>query len=127
MIRIVIADDTPEFLQFLVALLEGEFDVRATAADGNSALEAVRTFNPDVAVLDLEMPGLNGIEVTQELIKGTRYPAIVICSVHRDQEFVETAMSSGAHGYVSKTDCARDLPLAIRAAARGQQFRSPAA
>ncbi len=123
-IRVILADDSPEYLLMLVALLEGAFDLAATATEGKSALEVIRRFNPDVAVLDLEMPGLNGIEVTQELMKDARYPAVVICSVHQDQEFVEAAMSAGALGYVFKTDCARDLPVAIRAAARGRQFRS---
>ncbi len=125
--RVILADDSPEFLLTLVALLESTFDVAATAADGNSALKVIRKFSPDVAVLDLEMPGLNGIEVTQELMKDTRYPAVVICSVHQDQDLVEAAVHAGALGYVVKSVCARDLPVAIRAAARGQQFRSPEA
>ena len=70
-------------------MLGAEFDVVATAENGKLALECVRCYKPDVAVLDLEMPILNGIEATRELRKLGPTPAVVICSVESDREIVE--------------------------------------
>ncbi len=121
-LRIVVADDSTAFLQILVVLLQEEFSVVATAADGKAALQTIREFTPDVAVLDLEMPGLNAIEITRELMKQSERPAVVICSVHRDQVLIDSARKAGVLGYVFKTDSARDLNLAVRTAATGQTF-----
>jgi two-component system chemotaxis response regulator CheB len=85
-LRIVVADDNADFLRKLVSVLETEFDIVATAPDGESALERIRSCRPDVVVLDLEMPGLNGIEVSSELSKHNPRPAIVICSVESDPD-----------------------------------------
>jgi DNA-binding NarL/FixJ family response regulator len=122
--RIVLADDNEEFLAKFSSLLGTEFEIVATASDGKSALECIKAFEPDVAVLDLEMPLLNGIEVTRELMKHTSSPAIVICSVETDAEIVQAAREAGARGYVHKSRVVQDLPLAVRAIARGEFFES---
>jgi len=70
-LRIVVADDNTAFLAKIVSVLTTEFEVVATAADGRSALECIRLYRPNVAVLDLEMPGLNGLEVTRELAESS--------------------------------------------------------
>jgi DNA-binding NarL/FixJ family response regulator len=124
-LRIVVADDNAAFLAKLVSVLATEFEVVATAADGRSALECIRVSQPNVVVLDLEMPGLNGIEVTRELAKSPSSPAVVICSVEKDPEIVEAVRQAGALGYVFKARVAEDLIVAVKSVARGQSFVSP--
>lgn len=123
-LRIVAADDSPIFLEKLVSLLQVEFEVMKTASDGKSTLEIVLNCQPDVAVLDLEMPGLNGLDITRELMKVRPRPAIVICSVERDLAVVDAALKAGALGYVFKASAARDLTAAVKAVARGQSYVS---
>jgi DNA-binding NarL/FixJ family response regulator len=123
-LRIVVADDSPSFQEKLVSILEIEFDVVKTATDGKSALEIIINCQPDVVVLDLEMPGLNGIEITRELMKYDPRPAIVICSVEHDLEVVDAALKAGALGYVFKARAARDLNAAVKSVSRGQSFVS---
>jgi CheY-like chemotaxis protein len=94
-LRIVVADDNPAFLAKLVSVLATEFEVVATSADGKSALECIRLWQPNVVVLDLEMPEFNGIEVARELNKSPSSPAIVLCSIENDPEIVEAAQRAG--------------------------------
>jgi DNA-binding NarL/FixJ family response regulator len=123
-LRIVAADDSPTVLEKLISILEIEFEVVKTASDGRSSLEIILRCRPDVAVLDLEMPGLNGLEITKELMKHNPRPAIVICSVENDSDVVDAVLKAGALGYVFKTRAARDLNSAVKAVARGQSFVS---
>ena len=123
-LRLIVAEDHPAFLQELVSLLGKDFDVVATANDGRSALEAARRYSPDVAVLDLSMPLLNGIEVARELAKDPVRPSVVICSIEREPEIVEAALESGVLGYVFKQNISKDLVAAVRAAAQGETFVS---
>jgi DNA-binding NarL/FixJ family response regulator len=125
-LRIIVADDTPAFLRELTSLLEAEFDVVATAADGKSALELIRRYKPDVVVLDLGMPVLSGLEVTRELAKSSFGPPVVICSVETDPEVVEAAQQAGAIAYVFKIRVQKDLMLALKSAIQGKSFVSPA-
>jgi DNA-binding NarL/FixJ family response regulator len=122
--RIVIADDNLAFLRQFASLLQNEFDIVAAIADGGLALEAIRSLRPDVAVLDLKMPVLDGIQVTKRLKEESHCPGVVICSIEDGQEFVETAQYAGALGYVFKTRIARDLVAAVRLAAEGRSFVS---
>jgi DNA-binding NarL/FixJ family response regulator len=124
-LRVVVADDNSDVRRRFVSLLEKEFDVVATAENGQSALECIRSYRPDVVVLDLQMPILNGIEVARELANLTPTPAIVICSVEDDPEFVQAAQEAGALGYVFKIRMAQDLIAAVKSVARGQSFVSP--
>jgi DNA-binding NarL/FixJ family response regulator len=123
-LRVVVADDNRAVLDQLVSILETEFEVVCTAEDGHSALECARRHGPDVVVLDLEMPVLNGIQATRELRKLSSPTAIVICSVEKDPEIVEAARQAGALGYVFKTHMARDLIAAVKSAARSEPFTS---
>lgn len=123
-LRIVIADDNAAFLHQMNTLLASEFDVAAIAEDGRMALAKTLQHRPDVVVLDLEMPFLNGIEITRELRKLTPAPAIVICSVESDEEIIDVAREVGALGYVFKKHLARDVVAAVKCAARGFPFVS---
>lgn len=122
--KIVIADDNAAFLHQMNALLGAEFDVVATAEDGRMALAKTLQHRPDVAVLDLAMPFLNGINITRELRKLTPAPAIVICSAESDEDIVDAAREAGAVGYVFKKLLIRDLVAAVKCAVRGMPFVS---
>jgi two-component system nitrate/nitrite response regulator NarL len=121
---VIVAEDNPGVLRQLVSLLEIEFEIVATAENGQTALECIRRCRPDVVVLDLEMPVLNGIEVTRELKEFAPSPGIVICSVETDQEIVDAAQHAGAACYVFKTRMSRDLVPAVKCAANGESFVS---
>ena len=125
-LRLAVADDNADVLSELISVLETEFDVVVTATDGKSALEGIRRCSPDVVVLDLKMPGFNGIEVTRELSNHARRPAVVICSVECDPEIIEAAREAGALGYVFKARIRKDLVAAVKSVVRGQSFVSPA-
>jgi DNA-binding NarL/FixJ family response regulator len=112
-LRVVVADDHP---------MGAKCEVIATASDGKSALQCISELDPDVAVLDLSMPGLSGLEVTRELMSNGRKPAVVICSAHVMPEIVEAIREAGASGFVSKHRCTQDLLPAIEAAASGQSY-----
>ena len=124
-LRVLVADDNSAFLKKITSLLAGEFDVVATATDGNSALDLIRRYVPDLAVLDLGMPGLNGIEVMQELAKSSQDPPVVICSVETDPDIVEAARRAGALAYVFKIRVHKDLILAMKSVLQGKSFVSP--
>jgi two-component system, NarL family, response regulator DegU len=123
--RLLVADDHPAFLKKLVLLLTTNFDVVATAADGNAALALIRRYVPDLAVLDLDMPGLNGIEVTRELAKSSKDPPVLICSVTTDTDVVEAARQAGALAYVFKTRIEQDLILAVKSVLQRKPFPLP--
>jgi DNA-binding NarL/FixJ family response regulator len=119
-----VADDNPAFLREVTSLLAAEFEVVATATDGNSALDLIRRYKPDLVVLDLGMPALNGIEVSRELAKSSSSPPVVICSVETDPEIVEGARQAGALAYVFKLRVQKDLILAVKSALQGKPFVS---
>jgi DNA-binding NarL/FixJ family response regulator len=123
-LRVVIAEDNPGVLRQLVALLASEFEIVGQAENGKSALECILRQRPDVVILDLQMPFLNGLEVTRELKKITPIPAAVICSVQSDNETVEAALEAGASCYVFKSRMATDLGDAVKSAARRESFVS---
>jgi DNA-binding NarL/FixJ family response regulator len=125
-LRVIVADDNPAFLRELTSLLAAELDVVATAADGKSALNVIRHYKPDVVVLDLQMPELDGAQVTRELAKHPHTPPVVICSVETDPEVVEAARQAGAVAYVFKMRVHKDLLLAVKSAVQGKPFVSPA-
>ena len=123
-IRVVAVDDSRPVLRQLIYLLQTEFHVIGSAENGRMALNVIQNTQPDIVVLDLEMPVLSGIEVTRELRKVGASPAVVICSVETDPEIVEAALQAGALGYVSKIRMNQDLVKAVKLAARGESFVS---
>ena len=123
-LRIVVADDNTKMLLALIAALSTEFDVIATATDGRSALNYIERLQPAVAVLDLNMPELNGIEITREVVRKGLASKIVICSVENDEELIATALAAGARGYVLKARMNKDLVSAVLCAACGESFVS---
>jgi len=126
-ITIVLVDDHRIVREGLHALLEAEadFDVIGEAGDGLSALELVRKLNPNVLVLDLMMPGLNGLEVARQLSKQTPLTKIIILSMYDDEGFVLEALSNGVSAYVLKDAGSPDLVQAIREVKDGHRYLSP--
>lgn len=127
MTTIVLADDHQLVRQGLRALLEVESDLRVIgeAGDGLEAVRLVERLNPNVLVLDLMMPGINGLEVTRQLKKSSLQTAIVILSMYADEAYVLGALGNGASAYVLKDSNASDLVHAVREVAAGRRYLSP--
>ena len=123
-LQIVVADDNTIMLLALVSALSVEFEVVATATDGRSALTHIERLQPAVAVLDLNMPELNGIEITRRIVRMRLASSVVICSVENDPELIAATLEAGALGYVFKPKLYKDLAIAVRCAASGQSFVS---
>jgi len=125
--RILLADDHRIFLDGLCALLdqEPELEVIGKVSDGNNAVRLTRERAPDVVVMDLTMPEMNGIEATR-LITGERPAVKVLClSMHADRGFVMGALEAGASGYVLKDGAKEELLQAIRTVRKDQVYLSP--
>lgn len=127
-IRVLLAEDHELVRSGIRALLqrvEG-IEVVAEAGDGREALKLVATHHPDVVLLDITMPELNGLEVTTRLAKQHPHTRTLIVSMHRDEEYVAQALRAGAAGYLLKDSGSSELELAVRAVARGDRYLSPA-
>jgi DNA-binding NarL/FixJ family response regulator len=127
-IRIMLVDDHNVVRRGLAALLEmeGGFDVVAEAEDGETALRRAGEVQPDVVMLDLSMPRLNGLETARRLRRQLPQIQVLVLSMHEDEEFVAQALQAGAGGYVLKRSMEEELFLALRAVASGNVFVSPA-
>jgi DNA-binding NarL/FixJ family response regulator len=117
--RVVLADDNKALLDSVRELLAEEFDVVATAADGQAAFEAARAHRPEAVVLDISMPIAGGLEVARRLSALPDPPQIVILSVHEGREFLDAARDAGASGYVFKRNASTDLIRVLRESLAG--------
>lgn len=124
-IRVVLADDHRAMLDRVEKLLGTECSIVASATDGRQAIEATRNLKPDVLVLDISMPILDGFEVARQLQADNTDVRIVFLTVHEDPEFVHEVLSVGALGFVAKSCIASDLLFAINEAYAGRSFTSP--
>ncbi len=124
-IRVLLADDHEAMLDRVADLLAGECDVIGTAIDGRQALDAAKHLKPDVLVLDISMPVMNGIETVHCLKEAEVKTRIVFLTVHDDPDFAREALETGALGYVIKPRIASDLLTAIKEAHAGRSFVSP--
>jgi two-component system, NarL family, response regulator NreC len=127
-LRVLLADDHAIVRRGLKSLLETEpgLTVVAEAADGLDAIRLAEEHDPDVAILDVGMPKLNGIEVAARLQKLRRPPHVIILSMHADESYIIRALSAGARAYLLKDATDEDLIPAVRAVASGKPFFSPA-
>ena len=123
--RILLADDHKEIRDRAIRLLEPEFEVVGTVADGCELLKATGQMKPDVCVIDISMPQLNGIEAAIRLRESGSEVKIVFLTVNEDPDFVRAALRTGALGYVVKSRMATDLCAAINGAIGGHLFVSP--
>lgn len=123
-IRVLLADDHQAVLQRVCGLLGEDFDIVGTVNNGRDAVVAALRLNPDVLVIDISMPILNGLQAAQQLRTAKQATKVVFLTVHTDEDFVAAALSAGAAGYVTKSDVATDLVPAISEALAGRIYVS---
>ena len=124
-IRVVVADDHREVIDRVRQTLDDRFEVVDAVENGQQAIDAVRRLDPDVLVIDIAMPVLNGLEATRRMRNLSCPTKIVILTVHEDRDFAEAALTAGALAYVTKARLVKDLVLAINQALQGNTFVSP--
>ena len=126
-IRILIADDHPLFRDGMHGLLDSVPDTKVVgeATSGEEAVSQAATLQPDVILMDIKMPGINGIAATREILAASPHIGILMVTMLEDDESVFAAMRAGARGYVLKGANQADILLAIRAVARGEVIFGP--
>jgi DNA-binding NarL/FixJ family response regulator len=125
-LRVVIADDHPPYRAGLARMLrENGIDVVAEVSNGEAAIRTVEETEPDVVVMDLNMPGLSGLEATRRLLEEAPSTVVLVLSVSAQGDDVTEAMEAGAHGYLLKDGPLEEVVAGIRAAAAGQTLISP--
>lgn len=122
--RVFLADDLQDIGERVKELLKKDFDIVGSAQNGQEAIQAATVLNPDLLVLDISMPGLDGIQVASRLRESGCKSKVVFLTMHEDRDYVEAAFSVGALGYVVKSRIASDLIPALQSALRGQKFTS---
>jgi DNA-binding NarL/FixJ family response regulator len=127
-IRVLIADDHTLVRAGLRALLSGlpDIEVVAEAGDGRQALECIKEYQPDVALIDIAMSGLNGLEAASRAKQDFPSVRVIMVSMHANEEYVLQSLRIGADGYLLKDASAPELEIAIRAVIRGERYLSPA-
>src|SRR5215469_1741869 len=127
-IRVLLADDHKLIRSGLRLVIEQQSDLAVVgeADDGRQAVDMVRSLKPDAVVVDIGMPNLNGIEACYQITQSNPGVAVVMLSMHNDESYVLRALKAGARAYLLKDSAEADLVRAIRAAAEGKSFFSPA-
>lgn len=128
-IKVLLVDDHAMFRAGIRALLEaeGRVEVVGEAASGDEAVDRVRELKPDVVVMDLAMPGSNGLEATRRINALGLDTAVLVLTVHAEEEYLVPVVEAGASGYLTKTSADTDLLEAIKVVSRGQVFLPPSA
>src|SRR5438046_4891131 len=116
-LRIFVADDHEVVRKGLVSLLQAQpnWSICGEAADGHEAVEKAQRSKPDVVILDVGMPRLNGLEATRQLLKANPEAKVLILTLHESDQMVREVLNAGARGFVLKSDAARDLVFAVDA------------
>lgn len=124
MIRILIADDHEVVRKGLIAVLSqrSDWEVCGEASDGREAVRLATNFQPQVAILDLSMPGLNGLEATRQIRHDAPQTEILVFSMYEDEQFVHDVLAAGARGYLLKSDVATQLITAVETVARHKPY-----
>lgn len=127
-ITVLIADDHPLIRQGLRQAVESIAGLRVVAevADGQQALDQLRGLKPQLALLDIDMPGLSGLRVAAQARDEGLTTRIIFITVHREESFLERALETGAQGYILKDATAAEIALGIQTVANGQPYISPA-
>lgn len=128
MITVVIADDHPVFREGMRGMLEAaeDMEVVGEATTGNEAVEVVMQHTPNVVLMDLKMPGLNGVEATRSIVQSLPGVYVLVITMFEDDSSVFAAMRAGARGYVLKDAAREEILRAIRAVSHGEAIFSPA-
>jgi len=127
-IRVLIADDQPvirDGLAMLLGLLD-DVEIVATAADGIEAVERARSERPDIVLMDLRMPRMQGTEATRQILASLPDTRVLVLTTYADDEFLFPALQAGARGYLTKDATAEEIEHAIRALIAGQTHLDPA-
>jgi DNA-binding NarL/FixJ family response regulator len=127
-LRVLIADDHPIFRNGIRALLASvpDFEIAGEAATGEEAITEAAALQPDVVLMDLQMPGIGGVEATRQILFASPHIRVLIVTMFEDDYSVFTAMRAGARGYIVKGASSSDMLRAIRAVASGEAIFSPA-
>ncbi len=123
--RVLLGDDHPAVLKKVEALLAPACEIVGKLRDGEALLEAEAELHPDIMIIDISMPVLNGIDAARQLKLSGSKAKIIILTVHEDPDFVRAALSAGVSGYVIKSRMATDLISAVREVLKGHRFISP--
>jgi DNA-binding NarL/FixJ family response regulator len=123
--RVLLADDHRVVAEGLRGLLEPEFDVVGIVADGRELLAAAKTLAPDVVVLDISMPSLNGIDAARQMRAANSQAKVVFLTMHREVTYAARAMEAGASGFVLKHSAPSELVAAVREALKGRTYITP--
>ena len=124
--RLLIADDHQLFREGIKALLPpGEFEVVAESADGQETIRLARRLQPDIALLDVSMPSLNGVDAARELLRVSPGSRVVLLTMHKDNAYLVEALRAGVRGYVLKSQPTAELLHALREVARGEVYLAP--
>jgi len=126
-IKVVVADDHTILRQGIKALLDNqeEIEVVGEAKDGREAIKAIEELSPDVILMDIAMPGLNGLEATRRIKKKFPKTKVVVLTMHTNEEYIFQILNAGADGYLVKETAFQDLISAINSVHRGEAFMSP--
>ena len=127
-IRILLADDHAVVRQGFKMILgaEADMEIVGEAGTGREAIELAESLKPDVVVMDIAMPELNGIEATRQVTSAVPHTRVIALSMHKDSVYVREVLRAGARGYLLKDSGANDLVTAVRAVAKGEGYLSPA-
>jgi DNA-binding NarL/FixJ family response regulator len=120
--RIVLADDHELVAAGIASLLAHEFDLLATVGDGRSLIEQVELLQPDVALVDVSMPQLNGLDAARQLLRVSPATRVIFLTMYADPEYAAAARAMGAKGFVLKQSAARELTTAIHEALAGRFY-----
>ncbi|HET7197855.1 MAG TPA: response regulator transcription factor [Burkholderiales bacterium] len=127
MIKVLIADDHGVVAEGLKHLIEAQPDMQVvgTVGDGREAVRVAREAQPDVVLMDLSMPELNGADATRAILERDGRARVIVLSMYAEREYVRRALKAGASGYVVKRSAAKEVVEAIRAVYAGQRYLSP--
>jgi DNA-binding NarL/FixJ family response regulator len=122
--RILLADDHLEIRAVVTKMLEREYEIVESVTDGQALLEAASKLNPDLCVVDISMPIIDGIQAAAELKASGSNTKIIMLTIHEDDDFVRASFENGASGYVVKSRIASDLVVAVKEVLAGRTFVS---
>src|SRR5215204_5877888 len=123
--KILIADDHKMFAQGLQSLLEDEFELLGTVADGQALVDSAKMFDPDIIVVDISMPVLNGLDAVRRLKEQGSTAKVIFLTMHADDRLLAEAFKCGGVAYVLKQSAGEDLIYAIRQVLEGQKYVTP--
>ncbi len=123
-VRILVTDDHEVVRRGLRALLEAQpgWEVCGEAGDGREAINKAKQLKPDIVILDISMPGLNGLDAARQILKGVPSAKVLILTMHESEQMVREVLDAGARGYLLKSDAGRDLVAAVDALRRHKTF-----